>query len=193
MTGRSTSSIITLWQQGQSLRAISRATGRDRNTIKKVIEKYKIDGSDVATDDEIALKLKEHTLSEADKEILFQMEKNKQLASKYIPSCYDGRVVLLKAYAYSSDKNYQEFIMDYDNGWNAVLKNTLEIYSIEGKHEHLLDADHLPIIAQRISNIIKAPIPAILRNPKLKTMDKHFLHAILQRDEYLTTKLLSLM
>ena len=42
--------IITLWQQGQSLRAISRATGRDRKTIKKVIEKYKTDGSDVAMD-----------------------------------------------------------------------------------------------------------------------------------------------
>ena len=33
--------IITLWQQGQSLRAISRVTGRDRKTIKNAIEKYK--------------------------------------------------------------------------------------------------------------------------------------------------------
>ena len=36
--------IITLWKQGLSLRAISRATKRDRKTIKKIIAKYQQDG-----------------------------------------------------------------------------------------------------------------------------------------------------
>ena len=120
--------------------------------------------------------------------ILLQMEKSKQLALKYTPSYYDGRVVLLKAY--SKDKNYKEIVMEYDNGWNSALENALEIYSIEGKHEQLLDAYHLPIVAQKIKNIIETPIPAILINPKLKTIDKHFLHATLLGDEYLIGKLL---
>ena len=40
--------IITLWQQGQSIRAISRATGRDRKTIKRAIEKYQTEAANAA-------------------------------------------------------------------------------------------------------------------------------------------------
>ena len=36
--------IITLWKQGLSVRAISRATKRDRRSIKKIIAKYQQDG-----------------------------------------------------------------------------------------------------------------------------------------------------
>ena len=66
--------IITLWQQGQSLRAISRATGRDRKTIKKVIEKYKTEGSDVAID---AIKHHKHSSLEPYKDqVIEYLEKN---------------------------------------------------------------------------------------------------------------------
>ncbi len=37
--------IITLWKQGLSVRAISRATKSDRRTIKKIIDKYQQDGN----------------------------------------------------------------------------------------------------------------------------------------------------
>ena len=136
-------------------------------------------------------KLKERVLSEGEKIFFAQLEKSEKLGSKYTPSSYKGRVILLKAYS----KDSPEFITrkGYDNGWGTsnVLELPLEIYSIDGTHKELFEESHLPIVAKKIEYILQNPyIPPILLDLKLKAVDRQLFYAVQQGDVYLASKLL---
>jgi len=117
-----------------------------------------------------------------------EMLNNRKISMNYKPKLYHGRVVLIKAQTEDELEVYREAY----NGWRGFIDPTLEIYSVPGAHDNLLDQKNVKLVAKKIDYILTIPsvLNTILKDKTIGELERQLRHAIQHNDYFLIEKIL---
>ena len=69
----------------------------------------------------------------------------------YVPKPYSGRIIFFKA-----ERSYPDFKIDFPEAkWRNLVEGVLDIYTISGSHNSILEKPQVKMIAEKISSILR--------------------------------------
>lgn len=122
--------------------------------------------------------------------IINESERCIDLLRRYIPSVYDGRVVLIKAKGDEFTIPFRE--NDVFQGWNQVIGRNLEIYSVSGLHHEIFDNTYVHYVADVLQEVLYEKSNQILKDPNLNLLDSYLHFSIDKKDEFLIKRFIDI-